>query len=185
VKRALAFALPLTGFFISALWLQAAPSDTSSLQPGETLPQIAEQALTGKSIELPAAASGKPAVVIFSFSKAAGNDARSWNERLGRDFPTVPSYTIIVLESVPKLFRGMALSGIKGSMPIAMQDRTLILYRDETLWKQRLAFSVESRAYVLLLGPDARIDWRSEGAFTEAAYAQLKDKLARMLLSHS
>ena len=129
--------------------------------------------------------SGKPAVVIFSFSKAAGNDARSWNERLSRDFPKdVPSYTIIMLESVPKLFRGMALSGIKGSMPIAVQDRTLVLYRDETLWKQRLACSEDSRAYVLLLGPDGRIAWRSEGAFTEAAYAQLKDQLARMLLSH-
>jgi len=77
------------------------------------------------------------------------------------------------------------LSGIKGSMPMAMQDRTLVLYRDEALWKQRLAFSEDSRAYVILLGPDGRIAWRSEGAFTEAPYAQLKDQLARMLLSHS
>jgi hypothetical protein len=38
---------------------------------------------------------------------------------------------------------------------------------------------------VLLLGTDAQIQWRSEGAFTEAAYAQLKDRLATMLLSHS
>ena len=86
-----------------------------------------------------------------------------------------------MLESVPKLFRGMALSGIKASMPIAMQDRTLVLYRDETLWKQRLAFSEDSRAYVLLLGPDGRIAWRGEGAFSEAAYAQVKDQLAKML----
>ena len=184
--RVLAFALSLTGFVIPALWLQAAPSDGSPLQRGQTLPQISGQALTGRSIELPAAASGKPAVVIFSFSKTAGNDARSWNERLSRDFPKdVPSFTIIMLESVPKLFRGMALSGIKGSMPIAMQDRTLVLYRDETLWKQRLAFSEDSRAYVILLGPDGGIAWKSEGAFSEDAYALLKDQLARMLLSHS
>jgi hypothetical protein len=186
VIKALVFALSLTGFVIPALWLHAAPSDVSPLQRGQTLPQISGQALTGRSIELPAAVSGKPAIVIFSFSKTAGNDARSWNERLSRDFPKdVPSFTIIMLESVPKLFRGMALSGIKGSMPIAMQDRTLVLYRDETLWKQRLAFSEDSRAYVILLGPDGRIVWRSEGAFTEDAYAQLKDQLARMLLSHS
>jgi hypothetical protein len=184
VIRALAFALSLTGFVIPALWLRAAPSDTSTLQEGQTLPQISGQALTGRSIELPTAASGKPAVVIFSFSKTAGNDARSWNERLSRDFPgDVPSFTIIVLESVPKLFRGMALSGIKGSMPIAMQDRTVVLYRDETLWKQRLAFSEDSRAYVILLGPDGRIAWKSEGAFTEAAYMKLKHQLSGMLRS--
>lgn len=184
--RVLAFALSLTGFLIPALWLQAAPSDVSPPQEGQTFPQISGQALTGRSIELPAAVSGKPAVVIFSFSKTAGNDARSWNERLSRDFPKdVLSFTIIMLESVPKLFRGMALSGIKGSMPIAMQDRTLVLYRDETLWKQRLAFSEDNHAYVLLLGPDGRIQWRSEGAFTEDAYAQVKERLTRMLLSHS
>jgi ATP10 protein len=181
VKRALGIALSLTGLLIPALWLQAASSDTSPLQRGETLPQIAGQALTGRSIELPAAASGKPAVVIFSFSKTAGNDARSWNERLSRDFPTVPSFTIIMLESAPRLFRGMALSGIKGSMPIAMQDRTLVLDRDETLWKQRLAFSMDSHAYVILLGPDARIAWKSEGTFTEASYLQLRNQLSGML----
>jgi hypothetical protein len=177
--RDLAFALLLSGFLIPALRLQAAPSDASALQRGEALPPISGQALTGKSLELPAAASGKAAVLIFSFSKTAGNDARSWNERLSRDFPgKVPSFTIIVLESVPKLFRGMALSGIKSSMPIAMQDRTVVLYRDETLWKQRLAFSEDSRAYVVLLGPDGRIRWESEGAFTEAAYKQLKDQVS-------
>lgn len=184
--KALAFALSLTGFLLPALWLRAASSDASPLQGGQALPQISGQALTGRSIELPAAASGKPAVVIFSFSKTAGNDARSWNERLSKDFPKdVPSFTIIMLESVPKLFRGMALSGIKGSMPIAMQDRTLVLYRDETLWKQRLAFSEDNHAYVLLLGPDGRIAWKSEGAFTEAAYMQLRNQLSGMLRSHS
>jgi ATP10 protein len=186
VKRILAFALSFTGFVIPAVCLRAASPETSPLQRGQALPQISGQALTGRSIELPAAASGKPAVVIFSFSKTAGNDARSWNERLARDFPgNVPGFTIIVLESVPKLFRGMALSGIKSSMPSTMQDRTIVLYRDEKLWKQRLAFSEDSRAYVLLLGSDARIQWMSEGAFKEEAYAQLKDQLARMLLSHS
>jgi hypothetical protein len=156
------------------------------LQRGQTLPQISGQALSGRSIGLPAAANGKPAIVIFSFSKTAGNDARSWNERLSRDFPgDVPRFTIIVLESVPKLFRGMALSGIKSSMPSSMQDRTIVLYRDETLWKQRLAFSQDNHAYVLLLSSDGRIQWKSEGAFKEDAYVQLKDQLARMLATHS
>lgn len=188
MTRALAIALSLTGLLIPALWLRAAPFDAAAqsnaapLQPGQILPQISGQALTGELIELPAAAKGKPTVVIFSFSRAAGNDARSWNERLSRDFPKdVPSYTIIVLESVPKLFRGMALSGIKGSMPIPMQDRTIVLYRDETLWKQRLAFSEDGHAYVILLGPDGRMTWRSEGTFTEGAYARMKDQLERML----
>lgn len=185
MTKSLAFALSMAGILTAALWLHAAQSDTSSTRPGQMLPQISGQTLTGKSLELPTAAIGKPAIVIFSFSRTAGNDARSWNERLSRDFPKdVPSYTIIVLESVPKLFRGMALSGIKSSMPIPVQGRTIVVYSDEKLWKQRLAFSDDSRAYVILLGPDSRIRWSSEGAFTEPSYAGLKDQLERLLPAH-
>ena len=185
MTRSLAFALSMAGVLIPALWLQAAHSDTSAV-PGQMFPQLSGQTLTGKSVELPAATTGKPAVVIVSFSKTAGKDARSWNERLSRDFPKdVPSYTIILLESVPKLFRGLAVSSIKGSMPVPIQDRTIILYSDEKLWKQRVAFSEASRAYVILLGPDGRIRWSSKEAFTEPSYAQMKDQLDRLLRPHS
>ncbi len=143
-------------------------------------PQFSGETLTGKAMELPAAALGQPAVVVFSFSKAAGNDSRSWSERLSKDFANaVPIYTIIELESVPKLFRGMALSGIKSSMPLLLQERTIVLYRDEALWKQRLAFSDGNRAYVILLDPDGRMRWNNDGPFTEASYAQLMDQLKR------
>jgi hypothetical protein len=43
------------------------------------------------------------------------------------------SFQVIVLESVPKLFRGAALSGIKSGMPIAVQELTIVLYQDEEL----------------------------------------------------
>jgi ATP10 protein len=185
MTRSLSFALSMAGVLIPALWLQAAQSDTSSVHPGQMFPQLSGQTLTGKSVELPAATMGKPAVVIVSFSKTAGNDARSWNERLSRDSKDVPSYTIIVLESVPKLFRGLAVSSIKGSMPVPMQDRTFVLYSDEKLWKQRVAFSGDSRAYVILLGPDGRIRCSSKEAFTEPSYAQMKDQLDKLLRPHS
>ena len=70
-------------------------------------------------------------------------------------------------------------------MPSSVQDRTIVLYHDEALWKQRLAVSEDSRAYVLLLGSDSRIQWKNEGPFKDDAYAQLKDQLAGMLRSHS
>jgi hypothetical protein len=176
----------MAGVVIPALWLQAAQSDMSAVHPGQMFPQLSGQTLTGKSMDLPAAVMGKPAVVILSFSKTAGNDARSWNERLSRDFSQeVPSYTIILLESVPKLFRGLAVSSIKSSMPVPMQGRTIILYSDEKVWKQRVAFSEDSHAYVILLGPDGRVRWNSKGAFTEPSYAQMKDQLDRLLLPHS
>jgi hypothetical protein len=110
----------------------------------------------------------------------AGKDGKAWNERLVKDFPnTVPTYTIILLEGVPKMFRSTALSGIKSGMPNEMQDRAFVLYQGEKLWRQRLAVTDENRVYVLLLRPDERIGCRNEGGFTEAGYLHLKDELAR------
>jgi hypothetical protein len=145
-------------------------------------PQCSEQTLTAKQLDLPSAVAGRPALVVFSFSRAAGKDAGLWNERLSRDFPNaVTGYTIILLESVPKLFRGKALSGIRSSMPPSIQDRTIISYHDEDLWKQRLAVSDDSRAYVVLLEPDGHIRWNNSGAFTVSEYARLKNEIERLL----
>jgi hypothetical protein len=186
MTRWVAFALSMASVLIPALWLQAAQPDTLAVHPGQMFPQLSGQTLAGKPLELPAAIMGDPAVVIISFSKTAGNDARSWNERLSMDFPKgVPSYTIILLESVPKLFRGLAVSNIKSSMPVLMQDRTIVLYSDEMLWKQRVAFSEDSRAYVIMLGSDGRILWRCEGAFSEPSYNQMKDQIEKLLPPHS
>jgi hypothetical protein len=77
------------------------------------------------------------------------------------------------------------VSSIKSSMPIPTQDRTVVLYSDEKLWKQRVAFSEDSRAYVILLGPDGRIRWTNKAAFSQPSYAEMKDLLDRLLRPHS
>jgi hypothetical protein len=172
-----AFALLIIGAQIPKL-LSALPNE-APLQVGSGFPRFSGQTLTGKSLDLPAAAAGRPVVVVFSFSKSAGQDAHKWNENLSRDFPNVPAYTLIELQSVPKLFRGMALAGIK-SMPVSMQDRTVVLYQNEDLWKERLAVSDETRAYVVLLGPGGHIRWRNRGRFAEFEYAALRGVLATL-----
>ena len=106
-------------------------------------------------------------MLLFSFSRTAGKDAHLWNERLARDFSSaVPAYEVVVLESVPKLFRGLALSGIRSGMPLSMQDRTIVLYQDEKLWKTRLAASDNNRAYVVLLAPDGQLRWSNATAYS-------------------
>jgi hypothetical protein len=185
------FALLVIGFLILVLGVssgqdqnidQTDHTSATALHVGDPLPQLSGQTLTTKVLELPAAAAGQRAVVVFSFSRTAGKDARLWNEHTSRDFPdAVPHFTVIVLESVPKLIRSMAVSGIKSSMPVPAQDRTIILYRDEKLWKLRLSVADSDRAYVLLLGPDGHIRWSNSAAFADSEYAQLKKEIAKML----
>ncbi len=155
------------------------------LRAGESFPGLSAKTLTGKSLELPAAALGKPAVLLFSFSRAAGKDAHLWKERLARDFSNaVPAYDVVVLESLPKLFRGLALSGIRSGMPLSMQDRTIVLYQDEKLWRTRLAASDNNRAYVVLLAPDGHLRWSNAAACTASEYARLKNQIDLLLQLH-
>ena len=116
----------------------------SHLKPGDTLPALTGQTITGRSLDLPAAIDDSLAVLIFSFSRAGGRDAQSWEQRLSKDYPHVSIYTTIFLESVPRPFRRLAVTSIRDGMPVFLQDRTMLLYRDETLWEQRLQVTMKS-----------------------------------------
>lgn len=75
MPRYLTFALLMLGFHIPALLVGAAQSNVPPLHVGDLLPQLSGQTLTKNSLELPAPATGKPSVVVFTFSRAAGKDA--------------------------------------------------------------------------------------------------------------
>lgn len=147
---------------------------TSPLKAGDVLPPLAGQTLTGKELGLPSATHGNVVVVIFSFSRAGGRDARSWAQHLSKDDPNLPLYTAIFLESVPHLFRSIAASEIRSGMPQAMQDRTLLLYEQQSLWEQRLRVASESRACVVLVGQSGNIRWLHSGPFADSLYLELR-----------
>lgn len=161
-----------------------ADSAVLPLHLGDTFPDLTGETLSGGSLRLPSAATGKIAVVSFSFSKAAGKDSRIWRGRLSKDFGAngaVTDFAVIMLEEAPKFLRGMIVSGIKSGMPSSLRDTAMVLYRDEALWKQRLAVSSEGRAYQILLDPRGRILWMSSGSFTDEEYAHLKEELIRSM----
>jgi hypothetical protein len=181
MKRFYTFLSFMIALFAIVSSANAAHSTTSPLHIGDTFPEFSGRTLAGKSLALPATGTDKFAVLVFSFSRAAGKDARQWNEHLSRDFSNaISSYGVILLESAPKVFRRMAVSGIKSSMPLSVQNRTMVLYRNEELWKQRLAVTDNRRAYVLLLGPSGNVCWVNSGAFSDAEYTRLKNRLQKL-----
>jgi hypothetical protein len=182
MKRLSIFVSIAIALAMSAALILAAQSNMAALQAGSILPTFSGRTVTDRPLSLPGSSREKPTVLVFSFSRTAGKDARLWNEHLAKDFPgEVSAYGVIQLESAPKVFRQLAVSGIKSSMPVSVQDRTIVLYRDEQLWKQRLAVKDESRAYVVLLDPSGTIRWINSGAFSDATYGLLKTKLAALL----
>jgi hypothetical protein len=167
--------------FFLAVPLIALEAQTAPLHVGDALPQISGETLSGKQLTLPADAAGKPAIVSFSFSKAGGKDSGLWSDHVEKDFPDVGHpYTLMMIEAAPKFVRGMIISGSKKGMSQQAQDRCIAMEKDEDVWKQRIGFMKDDWAYVLVLGPDGKIRWRSSGAFSESEYAELKKELSLM-----
>lgn len=181
-SRCIAMAI---GLLTAAVPLPAAQSFPAPLQLGSDFPSFSGRTITNHPLMLPGPPMKKPMVLVFSFSRAAGKDARLWNEHLTKDFSdNVSAYGVIQLESAPKIFRGLAISGIKSSMPVSVQNRTIVLYRDERLWRQRLAVKDEGRAYVVLIDRSGKTSWMNAGAFSDNTYGILKAKLVSLLRTH-
>ena len=166
--------------FVSSFWTAAIAQ--SPLHPGEALPEISGQTLSGKQLTLPADAAGKAAVVSFSFSKTGGKDSSAWSQHIEKDFPAIGHpYTLMMIEAAPKFVRGMIISGSKKGMSEQAQDRCIAMEHDEDLWKKRIGFTDDTKAYIFLLGPDGHIRWRSSGAFSDAEYATLQKEIAQAM----
>lgn len=161
-----------------------AQSAAVPLRLGDPLPDVAGENLLGSPTHLSTATTGKISVVVFSFSKVGGKDTQLWNRELLRDFgsnQSVALSTAIMLESAPRLLRGVIVSGIKNDMPSSLHSRTIVSYEDEKLWKQRLAVADDSHAYILLLEPHGHIRWRNAGAFSDTESTALKNKIQELL----
>lgn len=145
------------------------------LKPGDIFPPLAGQPLASKGLTLPPPASGGPVVVIVSFSRAGGHDAQNWAEHLSKDSPSLPIYSAIYLESVPRLFRSLAVSAIRSGMPATMQAKTLLVFAGQSEWKKRLQVTDDDHAVVVLLGPTGQIQSIISGPFSGALCQMIRD----------
>jgi hypothetical protein len=168
---------------IAVIALLAGPAPPEPLKPGSILPEVTGETLAGQTATLPAAVQGQTALIVFTFSREAGADAQKWVERFLRDFgsrPGVSSFSVMMLQSVPGLLRGIVSSQIKKGMPAALHDRVLRVYRDEEVWRKRLSASSEGQAYLVLLDPEGRIRWLSRAHFSETTYERLVQEVGRL-----
>ncbi len=147
------------------------------LKPGDSLPTLAGQTLAGTWLSVDALADHSPVVVILSFSRAGGRGAREWEERLSKDNPGLAKCTIIFLETVPRLLRPVVVSGIKRSMPASLQSRTILLYEQQDLWRQRLQVNDDNSASVILLRAGGQVQWTTSAAFDDKTYLSLRQQI--------
>jgi ATP10 protein len=155
-----------------------------TLQSGVTLPPINGTTLEEQSITLPDAVRGKVTLLVFTFSKGAGERGRNWTDHFFQDYPQedkVTSYAIAMLEDVPSLLRGMIRGAIKRGVPVSRRKRFLTVIHGEDQWKRYIGLKDDKDPYLLLLDRKSQVQWTHQGAFDEAVYGGLKARIAELV----
>jgi predicted transcriptional regulator len=94
--------------------------------------------------------------------------------------PEFPEYSVAVLQDVPRLVRGMAIGGIKSSVPQNQRERILLVFQGEKDLKVAAGFDRPDDAYLVLLDREGSIRWRFHGAFTEDSLQELRSQAATL-----
>lgn len=177
-----AFYRPSSAFFrfMSCLILLTTPM----AQVVPQMPKIEGESLAGHKVVLPDAAAGKVAVLIFGFSKASKFPTSAWASKLLADFGTRPDlevYQLPVLEDVPRLIRGMVISGIKKGVPENRRDHFVPILQHEAELKQFVRYREADDAYLAVLSRAGNIVEQSHGAPSEANYPRLRAEIESAL----
>jgi len=146
--------------------------------------KVEGESLAGHHIVLPVAASGKVAVLIFGFTKASKVPTAAWAKKISTGFASQPAfalYQLPVLEDVPRLVRGMVISGIRKGVPEETRDHFVPILNGEAELKKLVGYKEQDDAYLVVLNREGKIVGQMHGAVTDAAYAPLKTQLESLL----
>ncbi len=160
----------------SAAWAQATGP----------MPRIEGESLAGRRVVLPDAASGKVAVLIFGFSKASKGPTSAWAEKILSEFGGQAGfelYQLPVLEDVPRLIRGMIISGIKKGVKENVRDHFVPIVQGEAALKKLVGYKEADDAYLVVIDRSGQIVGQLHGPYSEAMFTQLKGQ-AHDLLDH-
>jgi hypothetical protein len=153
-------------------------------QSAPELPKINGESLAGNQVVLPDATAGKVAVLIFGFSKASKVPTSAWAKKIDADFRAQPAFTLYqlpVLQDVPRLIRGMVISGMKKGVAESMRDHFVPILQGEAELKKLVNYTESDDAYLVVLDKESKIVRQLHGAPDDTSYAQLRAEINLLL----
>lgn len=157
-------------------------------QSHSAMPPIEGQSLAGRKVVLPDAAAGNLAVLIFGFTRASKTPTSDWAKKLRADFPgqsALDVYQIPVLEDVPRLIRGMVISGIKKGVPENERNHFVIVVQSEAELKNFVGYKEPNDAYLVVLDRKGNVIKQIHGRPASGSYERLKQVLGSLLKHQS
>lgn len=156
----------------------------SPIQPGESLPSLKGEFLTGRQAQLPDAASGRVALLALGFTYNSRFPVEAWIGRFRKDFDSnsqVTFYEIPMIGGMARLGKLFIDSGMRKGTPRSDQENVITVYGSTDTWKQRIGFQAPDAAYLVLLDKHGVVRWRHSGAFDEEAYRDLHAQISALL----
>ena len=166
-------------FFVIGLSLAAlfGGAVTGAQPTGGRIPEVHATSFSNEAVNLPEGLKGKVGVLVLGFSRDSREADSAWGKRLASDYresPTVVYYEMPVLAAVPRMIRGMIVKSMKSSVPASEQSRFVVIVENEAAWKTVTHYGRPDDPYVLVVDSQGSVVWQTQGASTEAAYAELK-----------
>jgi hypothetical protein len=137
------------------------------------MPKTEGESLSAHKVVLPDATAGKVAVLIFGFTKASKGQTSAWAGKLEPDFVArvdFDLYQLPVLEDVPRLFRGMVISGIRKGVAENKRDHFVPVLQGEEDLKKLVHYKDPDDAYLVILDRAGNIVQQIHGAPNDANY---------------
>jgi len=143
------------------------------------IPPLEAETLTGEKVKLPELWTGRPSVVIWSFSKEAGEGVRAWMAALEQ--AGVDAWGAAVLEKAPRFVRPMIRRGMRGDFPKQLHSRTFCVYRGDKELREALGVVDDRLPFVVMLDATGATVWKHSGVYEEAAHSELIERWRRLL----
>lgn len=152
-------------------------------QNATAFPRIEGETFAGQHIVIPDSTSGKVIVLVFGFSKNSKTQTGEWRKKLSADFASQNGfqfYELPVLEDVPRLFRGMVISGIKKGTPENDRDHFVPVMKGEAELKNAVHFKESDDAYIVVLDRSGKVVQEVHGA-PDNLYSSFRQQVTQLL----
>ena len=162
----------------------AAAAPVPALVPGDRMPPLRGEFLSGRKAVLPDAARGRVALVALGFSYGSRFPVEAWTTRFRRDFgadTAVTFFEVPVIGGLARVARPFIDGGMRRGTPRALHESVITVYGGASEWKLRLGFREPDDAYLVLLDRTGRVVWRHAGPCREEDYALLAAEARRQL----
>jgi hypothetical protein len=154
------------------------------LSAGQPMPPLKGEYLTGRTAQLPDAASGKVTLVALGFTYQSRFPVEAWISRFRLDFgenSQITFYEVPMIGGMARIGKWFIDSGMRKGTPAKDQENVITVYGGVDSWKQRMGYQAPDVAYLVLLDKHGKVRWHYSGSFDENAYRELNAQVTALL----